>query len=194
MQARTRSSSIQRRGPHHRLGIAVDEPVEELRDRRQHGQSEHDGTDNDRIVHRHAPATVRRTEFAPRLLLRPPDASPRPKHSDSAVVQASSGFLPASACLISRRRTLKRGDDQMAKRGKPTKTKTPQRGGPGAKVVSEGGKLPAKHSAADFVRRRTEVERKGSRRVPELPGREEGSRRAQGQGRRRRRRTRRAAA
>ena len=48
----------------------------------------------------------------------------------------------------------------MAKRGKPTKTKTPQRGGPSAKVVSEGGKLPAKRSAADFVKRRTEVEQK----------------------------------
>ena len=48
----------------------------------------------------------------------------------------------------------------MAKRGKPTKTKTPQRGGPSVKVVSEGGKLPAKSSAADFVKRRTEVEQK----------------------------------
>ena len=48
----------------------------------------------------------------------------------------------------------------MAKRGKPTKTRTPQRGGPSAKVVSEGGKLPAKRSAADFVKRRTEVEQK----------------------------------
>jgi thiocyanate desulfurase len=48
----------------------------------------------------------------------------------------------------------------MAKRGKPTKTKTPQRGGPSVKVVSEGGKLPAKRSAADFVKRRTEVEEK----------------------------------
>ena len=48
----------------------------------------------------------------------------------------------------------------MAKRGKRTTTKTPQRGGPGAKVVSEGGKLPARNSAQDFVRRRTEVEEK----------------------------------
>ena len=49
----------------------------------------------------------------------------------------------------------------MAKRSKRTKTKTPQRGGPSVKVVSEGGKLPAaKRSAADFVRRRTEVEEK----------------------------------
>src|SRR4029077_16894285 len=39
-------------------------------------------------------------------------------------------------------------------------TKTPQRGGPSVKVVSEGGKLPAKRSAADFVKRRTEVEQK----------------------------------
>ena len=52
----------------------------------------------------------------------------------------------------------------MAKRGKPTKTKTPQRGGPGVKVVSEGGKLPVKKSAADFVKRRTEVERKDHQR------------------------------
>jgi hypothetical protein len=49
----------------------------------------------------------------------------------------------------------------MAKRGKPTKTKNPQRGGPGVKVVSEVGKLPvAKKSPADFVRRRTQVEEK----------------------------------
>jgi thiocyanate desulfurase len=48
----------------------------------------------------------------------------------------------------------------MAKRGKRTTTKTPQRGGPGPKVVSEGGKLPAKNSAADFVKRRTQVEEK----------------------------------
>ena len=49
----------------------------------------------------------------------------------------------------------------MAKRNKPTRTKTPQRGGPGAKVVSEGGKLPVvKKSAADFVKRRTQVEEK----------------------------------
>ena len=49
----------------------------------------------------------------------------------------------------------------MAKRGKPTKTKKPQRGGPGVKVVSEVGKLPvAKKSPADFVRRRTQVEEK----------------------------------
>jgi thiocyanate desulfurase len=48
----------------------------------------------------------------------------------------------------------------MAKRNKPTKTKSPQRGGPGVKVVSEGGKLPARSSAQDFVRRRIEVEEK----------------------------------
>ncbi len=49
----------------------------------------------------------------------------------------------------------------MAKRNKPTKTKKPQRGGPGVKVVSEVGKLPvAKKSPADFVRRRTQVEEK----------------------------------
>src|SRR5260370_23346478 len=48
----------------------------------------------------------------------------------------------------------------MAKRNKRAKTKAPQRGGPGVKVVSEGGKLPAKSSAQDFVRRRTEVEEK----------------------------------
>src|SRR5216684_7906787 len=49
----------------------------------------------------------------------------------------------------------------MAKRNKPTKTKKPQRGGPSVKVVSEGGKLPAaKRSAADFVKRRTQVEEK----------------------------------
>src|SRR5258708_14960567 len=49
----------------------------------------------------------------------------------------------------------------MAKRSKPTKTKKPQRGGPGVKVVSEVGKLPvAKKSPADFVRRRTQVEEK----------------------------------
>src|SRR5229473_2157197 len=49
----------------------------------------------------------------------------------------------------------------MAKRSKPTKTKKPQRGGPGVKVVSEVGKLPvAKKSPDDFVRRRTQVEEK----------------------------------
>ena len=49
----------------------------------------------------------------------------------------------------------------MAKRGKPTKTKKHQRGGPSVKVVSEVGKLPvAKKSPADFVRRRTQVEEK----------------------------------
>ena len=48
----------------------------------------------------------------------------------------------------------------MAKRGKRTSTKTPQRGGPGAKIVSEGGKLPARASAADYARRRAEVDAK----------------------------------
>ena len=48
----------------------------------------------------------------------------------------------------------------MAKRGKRTTTKTPQRGGPGAKIVSEGGKLPARASAADYARRRAEVDAK----------------------------------
>ncbi len=46
----------------------------------------------------------------------------------------------------------------MAKRSKRTTTKTPQRGGPGAKIVSEGGKLPARASAADYARRRAEVD------------------------------------
>ena len=48
----------------------------------------------------------------------------------------------------------------MAKRGKRTTTKTPQRGGPGARIVSEGGKLPARASAADYARRRAEVDAK----------------------------------
>src|SRR5260370_11525780 len=49
----------------------------------------------------------------------------------------------------------------MTKRGKPKKTKKPQRGAPGGKVVSEAGKIPAaKKSPADFVRRRTQVEEK----------------------------------
>ena len=48
----------------------------------------------------------------------------------------------------------------MAKRSKRTTTKTPQRGGPGAKIVSEGGKLPARASAADYARRRAEVDAK----------------------------------
>jgi thiocyanate desulfurase len=48
----------------------------------------------------------------------------------------------------------------MAKRGKRTTTKTPQRGGPGAKIISEGGKLPARASAADYARRRAEVDAK----------------------------------
>ena len=48
----------------------------------------------------------------------------------------------------------------MAKRGKRTTTKTPQRGGPGAKIVSEGGKLPARATAADYARRRAEVDAK----------------------------------
>src|SRR5882757_6360355 len=48
----------------------------------------------------------------------------------------------------------------MAKRGKRTTTKTPQQGGPRAKVVSEGGKLPARASAADYARRRAEVDAK----------------------------------
>ena len=48
----------------------------------------------------------------------------------------------------------------MAKRGKRTSTKTPQRGGPGARIVSEGGKLPARASAADYARRRAEVDAK----------------------------------
>ena len=72
----------------------------------------------------------------------------------------------------------------MAKRGKRTTTKTPQRGGPGVKSRFRGRKASArKRSAADFVKRRTEVDAKGSRGVPDLSGREEGSRRAQGQGR-----------
>ena len=48
----------------------------------------------------------------------------------------------------------------MAKRGKRTTAKTPQRGGPGAKIASEGGKLPARASAADYARRRAEVDAK----------------------------------
>src|SRR5262249_41684529 len=48
----------------------------------------------------------------------------------------------------------------MAKRGKRTTTKTPQRGGTGARIVSEGGKLPARASAADYARRRAEVDAK----------------------------------
>ena len=48
----------------------------------------------------------------------------------------------------------------MAKRGKRTTNKTPQRGGPGAKIVSEGGKLPARAAAADYARRRAEVDAK----------------------------------
>src|SRR5258708_31868855 len=49
----------------------------------------------------------------------------------------------------------------MGKRGKPTKTRKPQRGGPGVKVVSEVGKFPvARKSPADFVRRRTQLEEK----------------------------------
>src|SRR5512138_2907873 len=46
----------------------------------------------------------------------------------------------------------------MAKRGKRTTTKTPQREEPGVGIVSEGGKLPARASAADYVRRRAEVD------------------------------------
>ena len=42
----------------------------------------------------------------------------------------------------------------MAKRSKRTTTKTPQRGGPGAKIVSEGGKLPARATAAELPLRR----------------------------------------
>lgn len=48
----------------------------------------------------------------------------------------------------------------MAKRGKRTTTKTPQRGGTGARIVSEGGKLPARATAADYARRRAEVDAK----------------------------------
>ena len=72
----------------------------------------------------------------------------------------------------------------MAKRGKPTRTKTPQRGGPGVKVVSEGGKLPARKSAADFVKRRTEVEQKDHAEFQTYLAEKKASRRAQGQGRR----------
>lgn len=46
----------------------------------------------------------------------------------------------------------------MAKRSKRTATKTPTRGGAGPGIASEGGKVPAKVSAAEFVRRRTKVE------------------------------------
>src|SRR4029450_8756018 len=48
----------------------------------------------------------------------------------------------------------------MAKRSKRTTTKTPQRGGPGATIVSEGGKLPARAPAPDYARRRAEVDAK----------------------------------
>src|SRR5262245_54386256 len=48
----------------------------------------------------------------------------------------------------------------MAKRGKQTTTRTPQRGGTGVRIVSEGGKLPARASAADYARRRAEVDAK----------------------------------
>src|SRR5690242_8978929 len=46
----------------------------------------------------------------------------------------------------------------MAKRGKRTTTTTPQSGEPGARIVSEEGNLPARASAADYVRRRAEVD------------------------------------
>jgi hypothetical protein len=46
----------------------------------------------------------------------------------------------------------------MAKRSKRTTTKTPQRGGAGPRIVSEGGKLPARATAADYARRRAEVD------------------------------------
>src|SRR4029450_2024205 len=48
----------------------------------------------------------------------------------------------------------------MAKRSKRTTTKTPQRGATGARIVSEGGKLPARATAADYARRRAEVDAK----------------------------------
>ncbi len=46
----------------------------------------------------------------------------------------------------------------MAKRGKQTTTDTPQRGAPGARIASDDGKLPARTSAADYARRRAEVD------------------------------------
>ena len=46
----------------------------------------------------------------------------------------------------------------MARRGKRTTTETPQRGEPGARIVSEEGNLPARTTAADYVRRRAEVD------------------------------------
>ena len=46
----------------------------------------------------------------------------------------------------------------MAKRGKRTTTETPQRDVAGAKIVSEEGKLPARATAADYARRRAEVD------------------------------------
>jgi thiocyanate desulfurase len=46
----------------------------------------------------------------------------------------------------------------MAKRGKQTTTDTPQHGAPGARIASDDGKLPARTSAADYARRRAEVD------------------------------------
>src|SRR6266498_2107488 len=45
----------------------------------------------------------------------------------------------------------------MARR-KQTTTKKPQREAPGAKIVSEGGNLPARSAADEYVRRRAEVD------------------------------------
>ncbi|WP_421996987.1 hypothetical protein [Reyranella sp.] len=46
----------------------------------------------------------------------------------------------------------------MAKRGQRTTTGKPQRGAPGVQVEPEGGRVPARVSPEEFVRRRTEVE------------------------------------
>ena len=47
----------------------------------------------------------------------------------------------------------------MARRNRTT-TRDSKRGGSGARIVSEGGKVPARVSPDDYVRRRTEVEKK----------------------------------
>ncbi|MBM3649434.1 MAG: hypothetical protein FJX11_16750 [Alphaproteobacteria bacterium] len=41
----------------------------------------------------------------------------------------------------------------MAKRGKPTGTKKPAGGGVGPRIVSDGGKVPARVSPDEFGRR-----------------------------------------
>ena len=133
----------------------MDEPVEELRDRRQHGQAKRDGTDHHHIVHRHAPTTAGPADRV-RANTAPAAAGRQPSPSASGLQPARTSRF-SSVKRVSSIRTKdgqRRGNEQMGKRSKRTKTKKPQRGGPGPRsspraVASRARPPPRTSSGAE---------------------------------------------